>query len=104
MKSIFWTAYSNNERIAAIIEIERVISSFGFITDFKQFSDISISLKIEIEECKIFELFKTLENIIAIDKCDEQFSTSNRERIIYINITFTKATGNLIIEIPAVPG
>jgi len=104
MNSIFWTAYSNNERIAAIIEIEKVIGSFGFITDFKQFSDISISVKIEIEECKILELFKNLEHIIDIDKIEQQFSISNRERVIFLNITFTHATGDLRIETPAVPG
>ena len=104
MKLIFWTAYSNKERISAIIEIERVINNYGFITDFKQFSDISISVKIEIEECKIFELFKKLECIIDLDKSEEPFSDSNRERVIYLNVTFTKATGNLTIETPAVTG
>jgi len=104
MESFFWTAYSNNDRIASIIEIEKVIGSFGIITDFKQFSDIYISVKIEIEECKILELFKNLEHIIDIDKIEQQFSISNRERVIFLNITFTHATGDLRIETPAVPG
>ena len=49
-KSIFWTGYSNQNRLIALHKIEEIISQFGYITDAKQFSDISIMLKIELPE------------------------------------------------------
>ena len=104
MNTDFWTAYSNDERHAAIDKIQSVVSKYGDIIEFKFFSDISITLIIEIMESKIGKLNDELLDIIAIDKYDHYNSTSQIERTIYLNITFTKGTGNLKIEVPSIPG
>jgi hypothetical protein len=104
MNTIFWTGYCNNERIIAISEIERIINNYGYITDFKQFSDISISIKIELEELNIDKLFNALKDYMSINDFEKINSTSNRERLIFLNVTFVKGTGDLRIEIPAIPG
>ena len=104
MDTIFWTGYCNNERFAAIGEIEKVINSYGYITDFKEFSDVSLSIKIELEELNIDKLFTDLKKTIILDDFEGVNSISNRERIIFLNITFARSTGDLRIEVPAVPG
>lgn len=104
MENIFWTGYSNNERHASISTIENVVSKYGDIVDFKFFSDISLTMAIEIEEFKIDSLYNELANTITIDKFEYLNSISKNERKVYLNITFTKGTGNLIVEIPSVPG
>ena len=104
MENIFWTGYSNNERHSSIITIENVVSKYGDIVDFKFFSDISFTMAIEIEEFKIDKLYDELTKITVIQKPDYLNSISKIERTIYLNITFTKGTGNLKIEIPSVPG
>jgi len=104
MNTDFWTAYSNDERHTAINKIQSVVSKYGDIIEFKFFSDISITLIIEIIESKIGKLNYELRDIIAIDKYDHYNSNSQIERTIYLNITFTKGTGNLKIEVPSVPG
>ena len=104
MNTDFWTAYSNDERHSAIDKIQSVVSKYGDIIEFKFFSDISITLIIEIIESKIGKLNDELHDIIAIDKYDHYNLTSQNERIIYLNITFTKGTGNLKIEVPSIPG
>ena len=53
MENIFWTGYSNDERHTAINKIQSVVSKYGDLVDFKLFSDISLSMTIEIEEFKI---------------------------------------------------
>lgn len=104
MKNIFWTGYCNNERITAISEIEKIVDNHGYITDFKLFSDISLMIKIELEELNIDELYIALKSYIRLNDFEKLNSTSSRERIIFLNITFKKGTGNLAIENPAVPG
>jgi len=104
MNTIFWTGYCNNERIIAISKIEKIINSYGYITDFKQFSDISLSIKIELEELNIDKLFNALKDYMSINDFEKINSSSNRERLIFLNVTFVKGTGDLRIEIPAIPG
>ncbi len=104
MKNIFWTAYTNQERHEAITATQNVISKFGSITDFKPFSDISLSIIVEIEARKLTDLYKALKEIISIDDHEKLHSDSTKEVNLYLNITFTKATGKLRTEIPAVPG
>lgn len=104
MENIFWTGYSNNERHSSISTIENVVSKYGDIVDFKFFSDISLTMAIEIEEFKINKLYNELANTIRLDKFENLNSVSKKERKVYLNITFTKGTGNLTIEVANVPG
>jgi hypothetical protein len=104
MNTDFWTAYSNDERHSAIDKIQSVVSKYGDIIEFKFFSDISITLIIEIMESKIGKLNNELHDILTIDKYDHYNLTSQNERTIYLNITLTKGTGNLKTEVPSVPG
>jgi hypothetical protein len=104
MKPIYWTAYCYTDRITAIGEVENIVAGFGFITGFQRFSDFSISLMIELEEKKIDNLYNALGGCLSLDDSVKLNSASDTERLILMNITFVKGTGNLRIEVPAVPG
>lgn len=104
METIFWTGYSNNERHSIIDKIKSVVTNYGNIVDFKFFSDMSLTMVIEIEELKIDKLYEELGEIIGIDKFDYLNSISKKEKTIYLTITFTKGTGNLLVAVPSVPG
>lgn len=104
MENIFWTGYSNDERHAAINKFQSIISKYGDIVDIKLFSDISLSMMIEIEESKIDKLYDELILTMRIDKFGYLNSVAKKERTVYLNITFNKGTGNLKIEVPSVPG
>ncbi len=104
MDRIFWTGFCNDERHAAIHNIQQVVSMYGAIIDVHLFSDISLSMTIEIEEFKIDKLFAELAGEISMQKWESLNSISKKERTVYLNISFTKGTGNLKIEVPAVPG
>jgi tRNA U38,U39,U40 pseudouridine synthase TruA len=104
MENIFWTGFSYEERHSAISKIQNVVSKYGYIIDFHQFSDISISVVIEVNEFKIDKLHADLKKIIGLKDFESLYSTSAKERMVYLNITFPKGTGNHKIEVPAVPG
>lgn len=104
MNNIFWKGYSNNERHSTIRQIQRAVSAYGDVVDFILFSDFSISMTIEIVEANLDGLYDELRNIIGLEKSEHLHSVSQKERTLYLNITFTNATGNLKMEIPSVPG
>lgn len=104
MENIFWTGFSNDERHAAITKIQQVVSTYGDIIDVHLFSDLSLSMTIEIEEFKIDKLYDALTGEINMQKWEPLNFVSNKERNVYLNITFAKGTGNLKIEVPSVPG
>ena len=104
MANIFWAGFSVDERHAAIDGIRSVVSRFGDIVDARLFSDLSLSLTIEIQELKMDGLYDELSKIIGLPEPKYQNSTSTKERTLYLNITFAKGTGNLKREVPAVPG
>jgi hypothetical protein len=104
MKNIFWSGYCNGARIEAISTLQRVIHDFGYITDFKIFSDVAISMRIEIEELNIDRLYEALTGYLNITGFDKITSASKSERVIFLHITFTKGTGDVKLEVPAVPG
>lgn len=104
MENIFWTGFSAGDRHTAIDEIKRAVSGFGYIVDFHIYSDISLSMTIEIEEKNIDNLYDALTHIIDLHNFDYLNSRSNKERTVYLNIAFSKGTGNLRIEVPSVPG
>ena len=104
MENIFWTGFSDDERHSAINKIQNTISKYGDIVDFRLFSDISLSMVIEIKEFSIDKLHDELKKIIGVQEFKKLNSISTKERTIYLNISFSKGTGNLKIEVPAVPG
>ena len=104
MDKIFWTGYSNDERHAAITSIQGVVSRYGDIVDVHLFSDVSLSLTIEMEESKMDALYDALTREMSLQRTESLNSNSKQERIVYLHITFSKGTGKLKIEVPAVPG
>ncbi|WP_242926401.1 hypothetical protein [Pontibacter vulgaris] len=104
MQSIYWVGYCDKERNQAINEINKIINQHGFTADFKMFSDVSLSMIIEIEERRVDALYKDLAKYMQLNDSRPLNSGSAQERTVLLHITFTKGTGDLRIEVPAVPG
>jgi hypothetical protein len=104
MENIYWEGYSSNERYAAMQTIQQVVSSYGDIVDINRFSDLSVVLKIEINPSNILPLFEALCKHIGMDKNNHIYTPSEKERTIFLNITFSQGKGNLNVPVPAVPG
>ena len=102
-----WQAISSKERYAALEELKTTISqSGGYITNFKMFSDLALSLTIEIEEGRIPRLYTNLCKTLRIEEqLDEDININSvKEWWILMHVSFSKGTGNLRIAVPAVPG
>jgi len=88
MGNIFLTGYCKDERHKAINEIQQLVALYGDIIDFKFFSDISLSMVIEIKEFKIDELYDDLRNKLGMNKFEYMNSISQKERTVCLNISF----------------
>ena len=104
---LIWTAYSSKPRIEIIENIKDIISkSDGYIMNFNMFSDLAITFSIEIPEHRIIELHNALDSILKISdiSTEDVFNKSKKEWLIFMNISFSKGTGELKIKMPEVPG
>jgi hypothetical protein len=111
LKSMFLEGYTRMPRHEAIAECEKVIMPYGFVTDFKMFSNCAINLVIEAVYSKVPQLVAALqrEDFLEIDKFNDPNSEvegpdTDKEVILYFNLTFGHNNPDLVIEVPAVPG
>jgi len=107
-KSSSWEGYSNGSRIEIIDKIKTAIqNSDGAIMNFNMFSDLALTLSIEIPANRMNDLHQALSKILSIsikDAEEVKDECSIKEKMIYFNVSFTKGTGDLKNEIPDVPG
>ncbi|MBD0257635.1 MAG: hypothetical protein ICV83_18130 [Cytophagales bacterium] len=104
MGKLYWTGICGQERNGAITQISSIINRYGCFTDFRLFSDVSLSMVIEVEERKVDALYAELGSYLALEDFPPIHSSSARERVILFHVTFTRGTGNVAREVPAVPG
>jgi hypothetical protein len=104
MKRHYWTGLCREERVKALPEITRILDQYAIILNFQLFSDVSMSLVLELEGCNLSPLFLGLSNIMSVELGETVFTHSKADHILLMNITFTKGTGNMEIEVPAIPG
>lgn len=106
-RSLSWQAFSNGDRNRIIEEIKNAISATdGYILNFNMFSDLALTLCIEIEENKIESLHKLFSSILNVSelKFQEINQESKKEWLIFVNTSFAQGKGELKQEIPDVPG
>jgi hypothetical protein len=93
-----WQAYTNDDRNKIIKEVkETIITCDGYIMNFSMFSDLALSLSIEIEENKIQALHKALSHILKVSDFSEGNINVNsrKEWLIFMNISFSSGKGEL---------
>ena len=107
LKKLNWQAFSNEDRNEIIEKVKQVItSSEGYITNFNMFSDLAMSLSIEIEEAGIQSLHQALGSLLNISDLEAETVNPNskKEWLVFINISFGSGTGDLKGIVPDVPG
>ncbi|HSR37641.1 MAG TPA: hypothetical protein VLL95_01905 [Phnomibacter sp.] len=104
MHRIYWTGYCLGERMSVIQQVENVIQPFGFITDFKRFSDVALTLIIELPAGHLEQLYLELTAIMEMKEWKPGEDTTAKHCEIALEINFGSASGQLTIDTPAVPG
>lgn len=99
-----WKGFCQEERNKAIFDIEQTVSQFGYIIDFHRYTDMELCLKIELPGKNVPALHQALKARLMLDTLPEGCFESDKEQNLFITITFAVGTGNMKIEVPAVPG
>lgn len=102
-----WNILSNKERNRAINEIKEIILSNGaYILSSNFFSDLAISLCLGIEEKNIGKLHAALKREMDVSELDAGIPGHHpgKEWLVFLNIRFSKGSGDLKVEVPDVPG
>lgn len=84
--------------------MQSIIAKYGSIVDFKMFSDLEMSLKLEVQENKVCILYLQLTSFLTMENFPMFKSQSSIERTVFLNVSFIKGKGNLKIEVPSIPG
>lgn len=102
-----WRAYAAGERNAVINDVKDILlDNGGYLLNFQPFSDLALSLTIEIEEKDIPAMFQALKSKLNLDnvKPDHLNQTSSDEWWIFLHISFIEGKGKLETIVPEVPG
>ena len=106
-KKVNWKAISTGNRNAVIEYCKTAITEReGCILNFQLFSDLALSLVIEIEEKYLTDLYETLSQVASISESppDGLDLHSEASYWVLIHISFSRGKGELEIEVPEVPG
>jgi hypothetical protein len=102
-----WQACAAGDRNAVINDVKDILlNSGGYLVNFQPFSDLALSLMIEIEEKDIPKLFQTLKSRLRLDDVhlDHLNPASDNEWLIFLHISFPAGRGDLETVVPEVPG
>ena len=107
LKKLNWEAIATDERNKVIEAVKDAISTHdGYIMNFNMYSDLGLSLSIEIEENNIVGLYKALSTILKMSdfKDDHIKLKSKKECLLLLYVSFIQGKGSLKKTIPQVPG
>lgn len=102
--NLFWKGIARKGRLEAISEVRSVVDKHGSMIDAKAFSDLSLTLFIEVEEQKLRNLFHDLEQCVVLDASEPSVSSAARVTCVYLNLDFPGGKGDLVHVTPDVPG
>jgi len=102
-----WQAYTNRNRTEVLEAVKEAVNRHnGYIIAFNRFSDLALSLSMEVEAQNIPGLFKAIQQLVRLSGPlpDDGASFAHQEWLVLLHISFAKGKGDLEIEVPAVPG
>ncbi|BDD06853.1 hypothetical protein [Aureibacter tunicatorum] len=106
-KKVNWQVCTKIERNMTIEFIKDAIDkSSGYIFNHSMFSDLDLSICIEIEERDVHDLLLEFSKLLEVNtkNMDQINSNSSKDMFVYLQISFLKGKGDLINKIPDVPG
>ncbi|MFZ4985740.1 MAG: hypothetical protein ACOYLF_09785 [Blastocatellia bacterium] len=113
---IYLQAYTRAERHLIIEELrEAIAAAGGWIVDFQLFSNLALSITIEIDPAGPARLVESLERLdlqlsaesraTALTRSEAPNKKSEgREILVLLNLTFRQGDGELRLPIPPIPG
>ncbi|MBL0018424.1 MAG: hypothetical protein IPP17_18800 [Bacteroidetes bacterium] len=90
MKRHYWTAICTEERLKAMADLTRIIDQYATILNFQRFSDVSLSLVLELEANKVSELQIALRQVLLLEGEDVAPTNTTKDCLVLMNVTFAR--------------
>jgi phage-related tail protein len=104
MERLYWKAVCRQNRTEACSVISALANRHGALMDVNFFSDLSASFVVEVEGASVKALYADLQNCLLIDELTDDLLNQLGTYAIMLHVTFADGTGNLRVQVPAVPG
>lgn len=82
----FWNIISNKNKHEVLSEIEKMVNNFGFIIDYKKFSDNDFCIIAEIDNKKVEVFFNKLSENYKTEKYNTIFLNIPEDDELFLNI------------------
>lgn len=102
-----WQLYAKQKRHAAVLALKAAISaSDGWIVQHQRFSDLAMSLTIELPLDNVPNFHAALQAIAVVDgePPAPTGAGATRDCWVFLNVTFPEGTGDVALDVPMVPG
>lgn len=100
----YWEAISQFTESETIVTLENAVKPFGYILDFKRFSDLALSVDIEVKPACMLPLWEAMSATFRMSGRGESELPNDSEMKLFLHISFAKGSGLKRFEVPAVPG
>ena len=84
----FWNIFTSKKSTEALHDIEVVVRDFGYIVDYKKFSEDYRILQIEVESPKVETFFKTLSDCFSVENFNSIHLNRAGDDEVFINVKF----------------
>jgi hypothetical protein len=104
-KTQTWKLFCQGDRIQVIEQVKSaILTNNGSILHHEMFSDLGMSLTIQVVEEHLPALHAELEDLGEIHPPEARYAASSRgaEWTIFMNVSFASGTGDMEHDIPAV--
>lgn len=86
----FWNISGKGKNYEILSKVEKCANKYGYVVDFKKFSETEFCIIVEVEEHKIEIMFQALKKIVDIEKYNEIFLRRKTEDEVYLNVTVSE--------------
>jgi hypothetical protein len=102
-KKLYWKGYNYADRPVAVHTVESTVKPWGAVVDYKMFSDMVVTLTIEIEACKVDALYAELKPVLDLEDSPPIQMDSDIKIQIFLNMTFVPEPGDTETEVLVLP-
>jgi len=107
MKKFRLKAFASEDRHNIIESVQDIVNdSKCFLISYKMFSDLQMSMYIEMKEHRLLNFYHRLSKKIKLSVFDlNDYDVHSKKTCrVYLNVSFVKGVGNLKVNVPKIPG
>jgi hypothetical protein len=104
MASLFLSGVVAGAGVELIPRVQQIVSAFGDVINSRFFSDLSVSLEIELKGEDVKCMYDALQTVMRMDEPKGDLSPPGVLVTAFLHVYFVYGRGELTVDTPVVPG